>query len=344
MSKHYLGMSHNCEIEISHTNTNKNVLIVGICGSGKSVRLNEIEEEFLKSDTTATVIAIDINGTRYQTELENCQLIEVVEDGLGLQLFDGFCVDEQDARMKANMIAYVADLLSAGQRFGVRQKAALRAAISFALSGNNLDNWIDDVKAALLLFETRHADSVLDVLEPLFAGEYLKPRMKEIKKGCLNIVSFKGINPSTQKVLIDIFLSILWKRKRSELEKEDGVMLSIDEFQNLNLYRESILSQLLTEARKYHLHLILATQTLARYDKIQLGILNQANAKLFFQPAKSDLSTIARMIDVEKAMYWYKILDNLKVGQAVAIGELYLDNKKRYLNIPIITKSKFGLK
>lgn len=64
----------------------------------------------------------------------------------------------------------------------------------------------------------------------------------------------------------------------------------------------------------------------------------------FVNKPNKDEVTIAKMIDIQATSYWYKVLDGLKVGTAVAIGDLYIREKKRYLNTSIITKSKFGSK
>ena len=45
MNKHYLGMVNDNEISIASNSVNQHLLIIGISGSGKSVRLTEIEKQ-----------------------------------------------------------------------------------------------------------------------------------------------------------------------------------------------------------------------------------------------------------------------------------------------------------
>ena len=44
-----------------------------------------------------------------------------------------------------------------------------------------------------------------------------------------------------------------------------GLWIFIDEFQNLSLKEDSVLLEMLCEARKYHVNIVLATQSIAGY-------------------------------------------------------------------------------
>ena len=71
----------------------------------------------------------------------------------------------------------------------------------------------------------------------------------------------------------------------------------IDEFQSLALERDSVLFQMLTEARKYGISLILATQTLSIFTKNELSVINQASTKLFFRQSITDARKIGELIE-----------------------------------------------
>lgn len=336
----YIGMcvGKSSEVVISEQSANEAVAIVGLSGTGKSVRMREIEMKIVENG--GTVVAIDLNGTHYK--VEDCNYFNVMEDGIGIQLLTRTPEIMDNQTVRKNMVAYAADVLSAGQGFGPRQKIALRKAIEFALENDYLPE-MEGIREGLLIQEKdRYADSVLDRLWNILEGDYFKVGKEPIKENMLNIISLKGINPSTQKILVEIFLSALWKKQRQEgVEDAKPLTVALDEFQMLNFGKGAILAELLTESRKYKFNLILATQTLARFNKTQLALLDQAATKLFFQPAKSDVLTIAKMIDRSNEKYWCNILENLKVGQAVATGELKSLSTNRGLKKGLLTVSEY---
>ena len=338
---YYIGLGNCGPITISKQSTNAHSLIVGISGSGKSVRLTEIERKIVKDG--GTVVAIDLNGTHY--DVEGCNHINVLEQGIGIKLMDNNPQEiPSNSTEKRNMISYAADVLSAGQRFGPRQKMALRTAIEFAMD-NGYESEMEGIRDGLLYQEkNKHADSVHECLWDILEGDYFKAETELIKENKINIISLRGINPSTQKILVEIFLSMLWKNQRQDGTDSKPLTVTLDEFQTLNFHKGALLAELLTESRKYNLTLILATQTLARYSKEQLALLNQTAVKLFFLPAKSDTATISKMIEHGKEKYWFGVLEKLKVGQAVAIGALETGSDNRSLSRPVITKSEYTQK
>jgi len=113
------------------------------------------------------------------------------------------------------------------------------------------------------------------------------------------------------------------------------ITLTVDEVQNLSMSKNSVLFELLTEARAYGLKLLLATQSMSVFNKIQISALNQCAIKLMFKPASNDSSKLSKMMNVNNDKLWQKILENLKIGEAVAVGSLSCNGKE--LSNPIIT-------
>lgn len=114
-----------------------------------------------------------------------------------------------------------------------------------------------------------------------------------------------------------------------------GITLSVDELQNLSVSRKSVLFELLTEARKYRLHLILATQSISVFDRMQISVLNQCATTLLFKPAANDLEKLLKLMNFDDKDTWRRILKNLQIGQAVTIGTLSCNGRK--ISSPVIT-------
>lgn len=172
-----------------------------------------------------------------------------------------------------------------------------------------------------------------DVLE----GDFFRKKAKPFQKGMLNILSFKGISPSTQCHLIEIFMGVLWCKLRvgDSPATTSGITLSVDELQNLSVSRKSVLFELLTEARKYKLHLILATQSISVFDRMQISVLNQCATTLLFKSAANDLEKLLKLMNFDDKDTWRRILKNLQIGQAVTIGTLSCNGRK--ITSPVIT-------
>lgn len=172
----------------------------------------------------------------------------------------------------------------------------------------------------------------------LESGIFRKNALKIIE-GKINVISLQGISPKTQKQIMEILLSVLWRQMRVKGYSEKTFTLVLDEFQNLDFHSESVLFQMLTEARKYNVSLILATQTLTGFSKKELAVLHQAATKMYFQQGLADIRKAAKEIDAGHIDKWRIQLSNLRIGQAVAVGELEIGSRR--LLQPVITTSAY---
>ena len=329
-------MGANGGISVSDRAANAHILINGLTGCGKSVRMDEIEKAYVNAG--GTVICLDLEGAHYYSDDVVYNFIEVLTDGMGINLINK---DFTSALEKQLAVESVVDVLSSGQRFGVRQRGALREAVTWAI--DNVHEGISDIeciKQGLLIQEkNRYASVVYERLYSILMVDYFTSKGNRVKSNKLNVVSFKGIPSGVKMLLVELYLADLWRNQKSE-ENREMIMVSLDEFQNLPLSKDSLLSELLVEARKYNLNLMLATQTLSRFDKVQLALLNQAGVKLFFQTAGTDCPMIAKLVEPNQEKYWEPVLAKLKIGQAIAVGELEVEGGRR-ISRPIITRSAY---
>lgn len=170
-------------------------------------------------------------------------------------------------------------------------------------------------------------------------GNIFRKGKKCFLEGKVNVISLKGLNPKTQKRVAEIILSVLWRKVRVAGTSSNRFILIIDEFQNMDFHKDTAFFQMLTEARKYGISLILATQTLTIFNKKELAIINQAAVKLFFRQSNTDATTVASLIDPKHSDKWVGEILRLKIGQAITVGEIEIG--KRQIMQPIMTYSGY---
>ena len=330
MSNNFIGERTGKEINISNNSENKHILELGLCGAGKSVRMAGIELERVRAGET--VIAIDTNGQHSSVPPKYTNIIDVYKDGIKLN----FLSEHADMNRMVE-ISYIADMITRGQNLGTKQMSSLRQAIDSAMRFRF--EYTSDISAIADMLKKQEdavANSVYSRLWDILEGDFFRSNSKEFQNGMINILSFKGINPSTQRILIEIFMGVLWRKLRvGDASTEKNITLSVDELQNLSMSKNSVLFELLTEARKYNLKLVLATQSISVFDRMQASILNQCSTKLLFKPASNDLGRLLKMMNVNDKDVWIRILKNLKRGQAVAVGTLNCNG--RDITDPVIT-------
>ena len=334
----YIGKtSGGIDVEIGAASPNQHVVISGMSGAGKSVRLAEIEKNIIQYG--GTVIAFDVNGTHKREENAAFNFISVQEDGLDVKFLSDKLVKEGKETL-SNLIQYVMETLCPRELRGACQLGAVRKAIEFALDhAYEFACEMDAISFGLKQQDDTVSMGAYNHLCPILEGEIFRKSSKKILLRKINIISLKGLNPKTQKRVIEIMLSSLWRNIRIGGACENRFSLVIDEFQNLDFAKDTVFFQMLTEARKYGVNMILATQTLTIFSKRELAIINQAAVKLFFQQSGSDAKKIAELIDCQHKQRWTQVLLTLKIGQAVAVGTFEVLG--RQIMRPIITYSDY---
>lgn len=247
---------------------------------------------------------------------------------------------EKGKETKMNLIQYVMETICPRQLKGALQLAAVRKAIDYAIQ--NQEAFSCEMEAIAYGLKEQKEQAALGAynhLCPILEGNIFRKSAKKICSGMINIISLQGLNPKTQKQVVEILLSVMWRKMRLSTYIRNEVTLVLDEFQNLDLQQGSALFEMLTEARKYSTRLILATQTLSIFRGKELAVINQAATKLFFQQSATDIRRISEMIEPGYAEKWVKKLSQLKIGEAIAVGSIEMNGK--LLNQPIVTHSAY---
>ena len=337
--KNYVGeINGGAPVCIGRNAPNKHILMTGISGSGKSRRMAEIEKNIVKEG--GTVIAFDINGIHTVVDGVEYNYISAQEDGLDVEFLDLSLV-EQGKETVTNLVQYVMETICPKELRGARQLGVVRNAIKEAIANKGrFSNDMDAISYGLQMQDEKIVVGVYNYLCPILDGNIFRRSEKKLEEGKVNIISLQGINPKTQKRVVEIMLNTLWRKMRIAGNTGKEITLEIDEFQSLDLTgKESPIFEMLTESRKYGVRLILATQTLTIFNRRDRAIINQAATKLFFQQSVTDIKEVAEMIEPGHKEKWILALSRLRIGQAVAVGELEIGG--RPISQPIVTYSKY---
>ena len=160
-----------------------------------------------------------------------------------------------------------------------------------------------------------------------------------LKKGYANVISMEGLSANLQRVWMELLLALLWRGLRTRKLITKGLWIFIDEFQNLSLKEDSVLLEMLREARKYDANIVLATQSIAGYRNDIKAALDQTAVHLYFQQGITDVKKVASLIDVNKKGLWETKLKSLHKGESIAVGCFQV--RRKTISHPIIIKSDF---
>lgn len=324
---------------------NNSMIIMGSPGSGKTVRMCICEIASLNMGETT--IVLDINSTHADEMifepiraeyLRKANRIDVKQDGLDIEFLKPMFGRNGKGEDFVDMVNSAVYALGGTQRMGSRQIGALRNAIIFAVEHRRrFPDEMSAIGVGLLQQEDSVANSVYQKLWTVINSKVFRAASKCIQPGMINLISFTGMDKMTQGVFVEIFLASLWRNVRYQgLPGGNEIVLSIDEFQNLPLREGSVLRDMLCEGRKFGISLLLATQTLKCFPKDTLAILDQAGTKLYFRPAISEIRSIAKVIAPDDVERWFSVLSRLRVGEAVAMGNLMVGGVE--INHPVLTR------
>jgi len=145
------------------------------------------------------------------------------------------------------------------------------------------------------------------------------------KEPLCNIFQLHGIDMYSQRLITEFILWDLYGHLQSKGKKTDPKVIVLDEVQNLDHGEGSPLSKYLREGRKFGLSLILATQTMSNMKKDERDRMFNAEHKLFFRPADTELKAfaeIAALATRQKVDEWVHKLATLSKGECYSIGRI----------------------
>lgn len=116
------------DVYISEESPNRHISVLGISGSGKTVRLRELIRNVVENGETALIF--DINGTDYKDCIDRVIVISAREDGFNTNLLE---VGSDDAESEICHVMSIVQVLCRAFGLGCKQEEALRNAILYAV-------------------------------------------------------------------------------------------------------------------------------------------------------------------------------------------------------------------
>lgn len=148
------------------------------------------------------------------------------------------------------------------------------------------------------------------------------------------ILQLSGFGEIQRIFLSELFAELFWQEIKNGNRRFEIIIF--DEFHSISIKTGSALASMLREGRKFNLSVWMSTQFIENYDAEQADTLMQAGHILFFRPTPKDTKTVANLIDSEHTAEWKKVLGNLRIGEAVILGEYVLQKSGKRIEHPII--------
>ena len=333
----HLGMNECRKVEFNEEEAlNGHICLLGKSGSGKSTAAQKLALAMAKEGRT--VIALDIHQVLspqnifppLKNEMDKfSNIIDLEEQPLKLPLFTSLIKADGRQESAINSVGAVVDVIDRVYRLGEVQRAELRKACEFCMkNGWYRELGINGIEEALKIIGGKVAGRLLDKLYILFNQQLFSDGEMPVQPGKINIIRMSHLDLTTQEVAAELILSYIW-RQTTYTAREDGVVLYLDEFQNMDMTARSPLSLMLTEGRKFHLQLLLCTQSLDfGFSDAQRKKVLQAGLLLYFRPTDLERRRIAMLISNNRVTDYVLLLSSLELGEAVAVGKLLLDGRK----------------
>jgi len=188
-----------------------------------------------------------------------------------------------------------------------------------------LDDYTEDkkIKAPALTLHSKIRPFVLDNPFAYGAEGFNWDSLFSDTTRFCHIFQLAGLDMHSSRLVTEFILWDLYGYLQSKGKKTDPKVIVLDEVQNLDHQDGSPLSKYLREGRKFGLSLILATQTMSGMKKDERDRMFNADHKLFFKPADTELKAFAEIAAIttrQKADDWVGRLSNLKKGECYSVG------------------------
>lgn len=307
------------------------MVFTGMSGFGKTTLLQKTEINLAKQGNT--VIVINLHSTHDKSQVfpvireeygALCKWTDVQADGVPLGLLSPIKMGLSISEKEETVVNALLNAFGGIKRLGYRQKAALRTAITHAMRNPYAsENDLEAIANSLSEQENADANAVLDNFYEVFAAGKFFRSSSFAQSGYINILDLSGFDVATQEAMAELVIAVIWRYMRvMGLQAVKDVCLVLDEFQTLNLGKRSTLAQILQEGRKFHLALLLSTQTMSTIAKDRRALVEQAAIKIYFRQTYADGVSLSKRLDVNRWKEWCQILTTLPVGNYLVDGEL----------------------
>jgi len=345
---------------------NKHLLVLGASGGGKTYALQKILKGLGELIEKSSII-FDFKPSFRNSDLESNFILSnkpkqhfLVNTPISINPLKSqkvaLDVDMFSTETNYEVASRVASIFkSVYSTMGDQQQSTLANAIEAGINANP-DFIINDLSAELKKTETEYTDDGKEKIVPLYkGGENIANKIDPfIKAGVFNVGEFDwgdlfinqeghrshviqlhGLNNTVKNITCEFLMEDLYSHINAAGNKNNPSPIVIDECHNVNFKKGSPARKALKEGRSFGLSMILATQGLVEFDKIEQSALMQAATIMLFEPMPSEMKDFAKLLTArsnKNIEFWQKVLSGLGLGQS-----LVLDNYGiRKVNIEVI--------
>ena len=135
----------------------------------------------------------------------------------------------------------------------------------------------------------------------------------------IHIFDASNFPDSIKTTLADL---LLYDWFRSAREMQVPIVIMVDEVQNLQLGRGTVLNRIITEGRKFSIGSVLISQSLKCFSTDEQLALSQTGTKLFFKPPLTEIRACSEMLaEPVRRSGTVELLKKLKVGQCLLLSD-----------------------
>lgn len=330
------------EPKISERAANQSVIEVGASGNGKTEAAKWFSCKM--NEKGWKVLVFNYHGT-HEKILSDDQIynvIKVKKEGIPIPLFERYSSQHGGIEEDADVCEAIVEAFSQVVKLGYAARYLLGQVCQNAIRTRNL--YVDDMEClynAILSIEDDGKLLLLSKYQNVLTRVKFGKQFDLWKQGKISVLDFSGYSSTTQIILTQLVMSILWRQHQifgQQMTSE--TVLVLDEFQNLPLGDHSILAQILREGRKFKLSLLLATQSLFTFDTSKRLLLQQPATKLYFKPVEAELKRIAKQFpDIDPADA-ERLLQGLRIGECLATGEFEIAGTSRTRTLKVTFREK----
>lgn len=326
---------------------NGSILILGSSGYGKTYFCCRRLEEICESGKNAYILDVSGSYTEDQLRLnefkypDKVQMLSVRND----PLYWLFPCDNQE-EFSESLTDFLVEALKL-QSF--RQEDMLAEVIS--QEAEESGKWsMEKILCRLHRIEEKAEKDDVDVAKAVikrlrpyrnlknFVVMRAKLQVKRNKIKPLQIIQISNLPEKQKRFLSELIVDLIWKEAERQARQGRVDYLLLDEFQHFTVKAGSALSGILREGRKHGLSVILCSQFVNGYSYADRETLYQVGNILFFRPTVRECRAVAKLIETENAEEWSRILDDLKVGEAVIKGCYSINDNNEVMERPIICR------
>lgn len=333
--------------EYTHKNlNNRHLLINGNSGCGKTYCIQTLILEAVKNNISVVVfdytdgftksklspVLLERLGDKFEERQVKYKKFPINPFKKGTVIANG----EEFKELDQDIANRIADSFKNVYKLGDQQRSAVYTAVKAGLKECGDAMNLETLRDKLEECENKAASTVLSKIESLvdydpFLGETDFSWKSIIEEyGMMYVIQLSGYTREIQVILTELILWDIWNYSVRNGSEKTPLPLVLDEAQNLSHGEKSPSAKILAEGRKFGISGWYATQFMAgRLNIDEIGNLQQAAQKLYFNPPENSIVEVSKYIDVsnEGSKIWAEKLSKLTKGFCVTVGSRERNNK-----------------